>query len=274
MIRMNGNDEKYPVGWEENLFSIYCDLHRTAREWMLSGTGIHLDDIVDCIDVVDAAGEIADEDKIKAYPLVESHYRKIKDTVSDIRDCYQSYMSKEKIGGNDIKKMMDDVRELLGIMQRGIGRIQHMNGEIEDVGGRMELRDVTKRLNDARKVVKHFNDSFSQIKEIEWNAGYSKTHVRIVPKSRSAYHPFNSKLVDVEIRGDTEIDITVSGDSIEVEAKGGFFISFFAFGKIPDMYVENITIDRNRGVEIAGGGKRIIIEVEYGELKISISGKK
>jgi len=264
-------ERKYLVDWEENLFSIYCDLLGTAREWMLSGAGIHLDDIMDCIDVIEYAGDIADEERIRAYPIIRQNYEKVKDAVSGVGECYRSYMSKERMDWNSIKEMMDDVRELTGIMQRGIGKMQHTAEEIGDIRERMEFRNIIKGLTDVRKVIKHFNDSFSLLKEIEWNAGYSKTHIHIIPKSGSAYHPLKSKLMDIEIRGDTEIDISVSDTSITAEVSGGLFIGFFAFGKIPDMYAERITIDRNNGVEIVGGGRRVNVELEYGEAKISVT---
>jgi len=52
---------------------------------------------------------------------------------------------------------------------------------------------------------------------------------------------------------------------------GGLFLNLFAFGKIPDMNAERITIDKNEGVEIAGGGRCVKFELEYGETKITVT---
>ena len=269
---MEGEEKKYLVDWEENLFSIYCDLLGTAREWMLSGAGIHLDEIADCIDVIERAGEIADERTVNAYPVIRRNYGKVKDAISEIRNCYMTYTSNERMDGKAIKEMMDDVRDLEGKMQRGIGKMQHAAEEISDINERMAFRNTIRGLTEMRKVIKNFNDSFSRIKEIEWNAGYSKTRVRIIPKSGSAYRPIKSKMMDVEIRGDTEMEISVSDTAITAEVgSGGLFLNLFAFGKIPDMNAEHITIDKNEGMEIAGGGRCVKFELEYGETKITVT---
>ncbi len=269
MSENNEENGKYPVKEEDDLFSIYCDLHETAREWLLSGAGIRLDEVVDCIDVVENF-QVEEEEKVMGYPLIRPHYEKIEETVSEMSRCYRSYMSKEKIGGVELKKMVDDIRELIGSMQRSMGKIQQATEEVEDIKERMALRETIKTMAHLKKLVKHFNDSFSRIKEIEWNSGYSRTHIHIKPKVNSTYRPIKSKLMDIEIRGETEVDITVGESSITAEMDGSLFLNFFAFGKIPNMHVDRLVIDGKEGVEIVGNNIKVKIEIEYGETKVNV----
>lgn len=268
---MEGDDKKYLVEWEENLFSIFCDILETSDEFLQSGLDVNLDNIIESISKIEHFEKMVGEEKIKENATIFPHYKKVRESVSEIRETYYSYFSKEKIGRALLKKMMDEVRVLIGKMERGIGKIQYVTEGIEDVKERMELRDFIKKIVYFKKLIKHFNDALSRIDTIEWNAGYSKTHLHIVPKIESAYRPIMSNMVEVEVQDETDIDITVGERNVVVEANGALFLNFFAFSKIPDMYVKKITIDRRDGVEIIGDGKKVNIFREREELKIITS---
>jgi len=163
----NGDNENYPVDPEEDLFSIYCELYETAREWLMSGANIHLDEIAECIDNIENFGKIVDEDEIKKHPLIAPHYKKTIKTISAIRESYHHHFSNEKIEEATLKKMMDDIRELVSNMQRNIGKIQSITERLKDINERIELREFIRKLTDLKKLIKHFNDSFSNVKRIE-----------------------------------------------------------------------------------------------------------
>lgn len=268
---MEEDDKKYLVEWEENLFSIFCDILETSDEFLQSGIGINLDDIIESISKIEHFEEMVGEKKIKDNATIFPHYKKVRESVSEIREIYYSYFSKEKIGGALLKEMMDEVRVLIGKMERGIGKIQYVTEGIEDVRERMELREFIKKMVYFKKLIRRFNDALSRIDTIEWNAGYSKTHLHIVPKIESAYRPIMSNMVEVEVQDETEIEITVGEKSVVVETNGALFLNFFAFSKIPDMYVKKIIIDKRDGVEIIGDGKKVNIFREGKELKVMTS---
>jgi len=243
-------DDRYIVDWKENLFSAYCDILETSGEFLKSSLDIDLGSIIDGIDRIEHFEEIVGEDRIEENKLIFSPYKNVREAVSEIRGKYYSYFSNEKIEGALLKEMMDEIRILLGKMQRGIGKIQYVTEGIEDVKERMELREFIKSIVYFRKLVRHFNDSFSRVESIEWDAGYSRTHIHIIPKIDSVFRPIMSNMVDVD---------------------GSLFLNFFAFGKIPDIYVKKMTIDKLEGVEITGDGKKVAISREKGEIKIATS---
>ncbi|MEA2054270.1 MAG: hypothetical protein U9O96_04020 [Candidatus Thermoplasmatota archaeon] len=269
---MDGNSEDmYPVKWEGNLFLTYCDLYETVREWLLSGAGIHLDEVIEDIRDLENFEEATDIDEIKKHSVLMPHYKKICETMSTIREKYHSYFSNEKMDETMLRDMMDEIRDLVGDMQRGIGVLQSVTEGIEDIGERMGLRECIKNLIHMKKRIVNFNNSFSYVKGIEWNVGYSKTHIYVTPKSGSVYHPIKSKLMEIRITGGTEIDITVTKDSINAKINGELYLNFFASGKIPEIHVEKLIIDRKEGVEIFGDGVHICIKkTEEGETKSSV----
>ncbi len=80
-----------------------------------------------------------------------------------------------------------------------------------------------------------------------------------------------SNMIEVMIQEETDISITVGERSVDVDVDGSLFLNFFAFGKIPDIYVKKMTIDKLEGVEITGDGKKVAISREKGEIKIATS---
>ena len=264
-------DDRYIVDWKENLLSAYCDILETSGEFLKSSLDIDLGSIIDGIDRIEHFEEIVGEDRIKENKLIFSPYKNVREAVSEIRGKYYSYFSNEKIEGALLKEMMDEIRILLGKMQRGIGKIQYVTEGIEDVKERMELREFIKSIVYFRKLVHHFNDSFSRVESIEWDAGYSRTHIHVIPKIDSVFRPIMSNMIEVMIQEETDISITVGERSVDVDVDGSLFLNFFAFGKIPDIYVKKMTIDKLEGVEITGDGKKVAISREKGKIKIATS---
>jgi len=267
---MEEEGEKYIVDWEENLFSNYCDILETAGEFLHASLDINIHNIIDGIDKIEHFEDIIEEDKIRDNRMIFPLYKKVREEISEIREKYCHYFSNEKIGGVLLKEMMDKIRIMLGNIQRGIGKIQYVTEGIEDVKERMELREFIKNMVYFRKLIRHFNDSFSRVESIEWNAGYSRTHIHIVPKIDSIYRPIMSNMVEVEIQDETDIDITVGERNVVVETDGSLFLNFFAFSKIPDIHIEKMIIDKIDGVEIVGDGKKVTILKEKGEIRVHV----
>jgi len=268
---MEGDDKKYLLEWEENLFSIFCDILETSDEFLRSGLGINLDDIIESISRIEHFEEIVGEEKIKDNAIIFPHYKKVRESVSEIREVYCSYFSKEKIGGALVKEMMDEVRVLLGKMERGIGKIQYVAEGIEDMKERMKLRDFIKKIVYSKKLIRHFNDALSRIDTIEWNAGYSKTHLHIAPKIDSVYKPIMSNMVEVEVQDETDIEITVGAKSVVAEVNGALFLNYYDSSKIPEMYIKKMKIEKEDGVEIIGSKKKVNVYKVDGEIKVRTS---
>ncbi|HDS59643.1 MAG TPA: hypothetical protein ENN54_05050 [Thermoplasmatales archaeon] len=255
---------------EDDLFSLYCDLYQTAREWMASGTALDLDEVVDAVCFLTHFEDLVDLEALqRAVPLVPPK-RGAAAILTRMRDSLRRRCTPRHLDSSALRDLKDDLREQEAELQRFLGKLQ---GAVEDVSGikeRLAMRNKVQSLVQMAKRVKDFASTLSDVGELEWESNYSTLRLCITPKKGRAYRPFGSKFFECRMERETAIEVSVQPDHLRLIIDGDFQFTFLGVRTVPTLQARAITIHRMEGVRMEGAEATLTVWQERGVSQVSV----
>lgn len=255
---------------EDDLFSLYCDLYQTAREWLASSAALELDEVIDTICILDRFEDMLDLEALqKAAPPI-SRKQRAEAILSRIRDALHQHFSSPHLDDGAIRALQEELREREAELHRLLGKLQGAVEHIPGIQERLAAREKIQSLVQMTKRVKDFANTLSDIGDLEWESNYSTLRLQIAPKEGRAYHPFSSKFFTCRIEQDTSIAAAVHRDHLLLTIDGAFIFIFLGIRSVPALQARTITIHRWEGLRVEGPQTTLTVRREHDAPRVRV----
>jgi len=243
----------------EDLYTVYCDLYDTARNWLAAGTGLHLDDLLASVTVIERLGEMVDMDMIAQYGPLVAGEPTVRSVVDETRGVCREYLSRCHLHEPGLRQFRDSLRATMNDMQKAIGGLESRVAGIDDLKQRIAMRKQVHAVTELQKRIRMFTNMLSALHELRWKSTFSATRLRVTPKKDAVCRPLQSTILQLEIPGPVDIEAVIQETSIAVTVKGPMRLAVAGHPGIPDVDVAHIVIDKTKGMTVAGHGREITL---------------
>ncbi len=237
---------------QDDLYSVYCDLYGTVRDWLADGAALHLDDLMASITAMERLDDLLDMELIERHgPLVAAEPT-VRSVIDRARDTLQKRLTRRHLNEATLRRLGGDLRGAMTDMQKAVGGLESRASDIDDLKHRIAVRKQIHAVTDLQKRIRRFADTLSMLHDLRWESTFSTTRVEITPKQDVVYRPIQSAILQLAIPEAASVESRVENESIVAVIEGTMQLSVAGHPGVPDTELSKVVVDKMEGLTILG----------------------
>lgn len=237
---------------QDDLYTLYCDLYTTARDWTADAAALQLDDLLVSVTAIEHLDDLLDMDLIERYGPLVSDEPTVRSVIDRARDTLRERFSRRHLDEPALRHLGTDLRAAMTDMQKAIGGLESRIEDIDDLKHRIAMRKQIHAVTDLQKRVRRFAGTLSTLYDLTWESTFSAIRVQLTPKRDAVCQPVESAILDLSIPAAAALEARIDGESIVVAIDGPVHLSVAGHPGIPDLALSQIVIDKVDGVSLRG----------------------
>lgn len=250
---------------QDDLYSVYCDLYATARDWLADAAALHLDDLLASVTAIERLDDILDMELIERYGPLVSGEPTVRSVVDRTRAILRKRFARQRLDEPALRRIGTDLRGAMTDMEKAVGGLETRISDIDDLKRRIAMRKQIRAVTDIQKSVRGFADTLSTLYDLRWESTFSTTRIQLTPKRDAVCRPVQSAILQLAIPEAASLEAVIDGESIVVTVEGTMRLSVAGHPGVPDAELSKVVVDKMEGLAILG---------REGEIHVTKNGTK